>query len=152
MGPMIECGPRPGLLARNSASRLIGTPGSNSFIKCDQVFGKLTQSPDSTVRMGGKFASNTPSRTVFLFESTTWMGPPPLLVAAAGIAGPRRLGEPTEPGSDGGERAHETARPQQLTPRPPACAKKTIEPHLVHFVHVTPVPFSSPQPNNPPQS
>jgi hypothetical protein len=83
MGPMIECGPRPGLLARNSASRLIGTPGSNSFIKCDQVFGKLTQSPDSTVRMGGKFASNTPSRTVFLFESTTWMGPPPLLVAAA---------------------------------------------------------------------
>ena len=52
------------------------------------------------------------------------------------IAGPRRLGEPTEPGSDGGERAHETARPQQLTPRPPAGAQKTIELHLVHFVHM----------------
>jgi hypothetical protein len=71
------------LLVRNSASRLIGTPGSTSFRKCDQVFGKLTQSPESNVRMGGKFASNTPSRIVFLFESTTWMGPPTWLVAAA---------------------------------------------------------------------
>ena len=52
------------------------------------------------------------------------------------IAGPRRLGELAEPGSDGGERAHEAARPQQLAPRPPACAQKAIEPLLLHFVHV----------------
>src|SRR5262249_61907659 len=69
---MIECGPRPGLLVRNSARWLIGTPGCNSFKKCDQVFGKLIQSPDSTVMIGGRGASKTPSRTVSLFDSTTW--------------------------------------------------------------------------------
>src|SRR6516162_11219554 len=72
---MIECGPRPGLLVRSSAKRLIGTPGCNSFMKCDQVFGKLIKSPDSIVTIGGKFASKTPSRTVSLFDSTTWTRP-----------------------------------------------------------------------------
>src|SRR6266436_3568109 len=81
---MIECGPRPGLLVRNSAKRLTGTPGCNSFMKCDQVFGKLTQSPDSIVTIGGNVESNTPSRTVSLFDSTTWTRPlPPAAPAAA---------------------------------------------------------------------
>ena len=85
MGPMIECGPRPGLLVRNSASRLIGTPGSSSFRKCDQVFGKLIESPESIVKIGGRVASNTPSRTVSLVESTTWTRPP-LSVAVEAVS------------------------------------------------------------------
>src|SRR6267143_614397 len=84
IGPMIECGPRPGLLVRNSTRRPIGTPGCNSFMKCDQVFGKLTQSPDSIVTIGGKVASKTPSRTVSRFDSTTWTRPLPLVAPAAG--------------------------------------------------------------------
>jgi hypothetical protein len=82
--------------------------------------------------MGGNVASNTPSRTVSLFESTSWVGPPPVVAAA----GSRRLGEPAEPGSDRGEGAHKAARPQQLAPRPPTRAQKSIEPLLLHFVHV----------------
>src|SRR5438132_14394242 len=85
---MIECGPRPGLLVRNSARRLNGTPGCNSFMKCDQVFGKLTHSPDSIVTIGGNVASNTPSRTVSLFEGTTWTRPLPPGVPAAGEVPP----------------------------------------------------------------
>jgi hypothetical protein len=93
------------------------------------VFGKLTQSPDSTVRMGGNVASNTSSRTVFLFETATRR-------RRGRIAGSRRMGELAEPGSDGGERAHKAARPQQLATGLPARAQRTIEPLLLHFVHV----------------
>jgi hypothetical protein len=78
IGPMIECGLRPGLLVRSSARRLIGTPGCNSFMKCDQVFVKLTQLQDSIVTIGGNVASNTPSRTVSLLDSITWVRPLPL--------------------------------------------------------------------------
>jgi hypothetical protein len=46
------------------------------------------------------------------------------------IAGSRRLGEPAEPSSDGGEHTHKAARPQQLPPCPPACAQKPIQPLL----------------------
>src|SRR5271166_5765398 len=83
---MIECGPRPGLLVRSSANRPIGTPGSSSFRKCDQVFGKLIASPESTVKIGGKVASNTPSRTVSLLESTTWTRPALPVVAGAAVS------------------------------------------------------------------
>jgi hypothetical protein len=86
MGPMIECGPRPGLPVRNSASRLIETPGSNSFRKCDQVFGKLIESPESIIKIGRRVASNTPSRTVSLLESTIWTRP--LLPVVVGAASP----------------------------------------------------------------
>jgi len=40
-------------------------------MKCDQVFGKLTKSPDSIVTIGGRVVSNTPSRTVSPVDSTT---------------------------------------------------------------------------------
>src|SRR5580692_3762587 len=52
------------------------------------------------------------------------------------IAGARRVGELPEPGPDRRERAHEAARLQQLTPCPPAGAQKTVQPLLLHFVHV----------------
>ena len=52
------------------------------------------------------------------------------------IAAARRLSELAEPGPDRCERAHEAARPQQLAPRPPACAQKAIEPLLLDLVHV----------------
>jgi len=52
------------------------------------------------------------------------------------IAGARRVGELAEPGPDRRERAHEAARLQQLTPCPPAGAQKTVQPLLLHFVHV----------------
>ncbi len=77
IGPMTECGPLPGLALRNSASRSIGTPGCISFMKCDQVLGKLMRSPESIVRIGGRVASNTPSCTVSLVDSTVWTRPPP---------------------------------------------------------------------------
>src|SRR5205823_11733362 len=48
----------------------------------------------------------------------------------------RRLSELAEPGSDRCERAHEAARPQQLAPRPPTRAQKTIQPLLFDVVHV----------------
>jgi len=46
------------------------------------------------------------------------------------------MGELGEPGPDRRERAHKTARAQQLPPRPPARAQKTIEPLLLDLVHV----------------
>src|SRR5580704_3809489 len=52
------------------------------------------------------------------------------------IAGARRVGELPEPGPDRRERAHEAAPLQQLTPRSSAGAEKTIQPLLLHFVHV----------------
>src|ERR1700731_4633124 len=52
------------------------------------------------------------------------------------IAGARRVGELPEPGPNRRERPHEAARLQQLTPRPPAGAQKTVQPLLLHFVHV----------------
>jgi hypothetical protein len=123
------------LLARNSASRLIGTPGSNSFIKCHQVFGKLTLAGlDRQDGRQRRIEHTEPHRVLVRIDDVDG-------AAATGrrrgrIAGPRRLGEPAEPGSDGGERAHEAARPQQLAPRPSACAQKAIEPLLLDFVHV----------------
>ena len=43
-------------------------------------------SPESIVKIGGKVASNTPSRTVSLFESTTWTRPEaPVAVAAVSV-------------------------------------------------------------------
>src|SRR6516162_6377190 len=41
-----------------------------------------------------------------------------------------------EPRPDGGERAHETARPQQLPPQTPSCGQKAVQPLLLHLVHV----------------
>ena len=47
MGPMIECGPLPGLAARSRASSSIGTPGWSLFRKWDQVPGYAIVSPGS---------------------------------------------------------------------------------------------------------
>src|SRR5260370_42637056 len=84
---MTECGPLPGLALRSSASLSTGTPGCISFMKCDQVLGKLMRSPESIVRIGGRVASNTPSCTVSLVDSTVWTRPPPA-PAADGRCGP----------------------------------------------------------------
>src|SRR5579863_119213 len=75
----MECGPLPGLLLRSSASLSTETPGCNWLRKCDQVLGKLIVSPESTLRMGGSVVSNTPRRTVSLFDSTVWTLPSPAL-------------------------------------------------------------------------
>jgi hypothetical protein len=61
IGPIIDCGPLPGLSIRSLANVSIGTPGCNSLRKCDQVSGKLIESAggssqaDSPLRMGRYF-------------------------------------------------------------------------------------------------
>ena len=52
------------------------------------------------------------------------------------IAGARRLGELAEPRPDGRQRAHKAARTQQLAPCPAARAQETVQPPLLHLVHV----------------
>src|SRR5260370_33661018 len=89
---MTECGPLPGLALRSSASLSTGTPGCISFMKCDQVLGKLMRSPESIVRTGGKVASNTPSCTVSLVDSTVWTRPPPAPPANARGGAPAAAG------------------------------------------------------------
>jgi hypothetical protein len=48
----------------------------------------------------------------------------------------RRLREVAEPRPDSSERAHETASPQQLAPQTAARSEETVEPLLVHLVHM----------------
>ena len=132
---MIECGPRPGLLVRSSARRPIGTPGCSSFMKCDQVFGKLTQSPefDRHDRRQGRIEDPEPHRLLVGLDD---MGATVAACRAGrggipALSGTRQL---VEPRPDGGERAHEAARPQQLPPQTPPRGQKPVQPLLVHFV------------------
>jgi hypothetical protein len=63
--------------------------------------------------------------------------------AAIGTTGGRgastvtgRLGELAEPRSHRGKRAHEAARPQQMTAHARASAQIAVEPFLLDFIHV----------------
>ena len=169
---MIECGPRPGLLVRSSASRLIGTPGCNSFMKCDQVFGKLTNSPDSIVRIGGRVASKTPRRTVSWVDSTTWTRPSPVAAAPAGaFAASAACASLANRGPTAASAAMKLlARSNWRRRRPRAVKKPSSRSWSISSIcsrrsaarlskaaslmssRSTPVPFSSPQPKRLPQS
>jgi len=109
-GPMIECGPRPGLSRRNWASCWIETPGWNLFMKWVQVLGYTTVSPESICTTSGRVASKAPRRTVSAVDSTVWTRPP-------GAAMPPRSAEHAVRRLVGATVANRLSRPPAPTSR-----------------------------------
>jgi hypothetical protein len=90
-------------------------------------------SPESMVRMGGRLASNTPSRTVSRVDGTTYTRPSPWGWRRGGLFRPC---EPGEPRLDRGERAHEAAGLKELAAPATAFRQIAVERFLIDLVHV----------------
>ena len=93
-------------------------------------------SPESMVRMGGRLASYTPSRTVSLVEGTTCTRPSALGSAHGPAPDSCACASLREPRLDSGQHTHEAARLQELAA--PAAARRQIavKSSLIDLVHV----------------
>src|SRR5437773_3697659 len=75
MGPVIECGPPPGLALRNAMISSIVTPGL--ILSCECIMVSIeTVSPEFTLSLGGSFGSSQPHCTVSRVAASVWCLPP----------------------------------------------------------------------------
>src|SRR5712691_9378910 len=75
MGPVIECGPPPGLALRSATISSIVAPGFTLSCACIMVSIE-TVSPELTVSLGGSFGSSQPHCTVSNVAASVWCLPP----------------------------------------------------------------------------
>src|SRR5947208_2490950 len=75
MGPVIECGPPPGLALRNATISSIVIPGFTLSCACIMVSIE-TVSPEFTLSLGGSFGSSQPHCTVSSVAASVWCLPP----------------------------------------------------------------------------
>src|SRR2546421_10248060 len=75
MGPVIECGPPPGLALRSAMISSIVIPGL--ILSCECIMVSIeTMSPEFTLSLGGSFGSSQPHCTVSSVAASVWCLPP----------------------------------------------------------------------------
>src|ERR1041384_5102251 len=83
MGPVIECGPPPGLALRSAMISSIVIPGLILSCECIMVSIEIV-SPEFTLSLGGSFGSSQPHCTVSSVAASVWCLPP-FCCAATGL-------------------------------------------------------------------